>query len=133
MEFWIELVMKYKEILISIRKIKKQREDFINNFQTDKTFVYESLVNAIDNDHLNSIRVHKYLTSNKLLGKVVTARYLESINLNENTKIYEISVGDGDIGKVIGKRGKNVSAIRTLVSGVSGKEGGKRSILELIE
>ena len=47
MEFWIELVMKYKEILISIRKIKKQRDDFINNFQTDKTFVYESLVNCL--------------------------------------------------------------------------------------
>ena len=45
MEFWIELVMKYKEILISIRKIKKQRDDFINNFQTDKTFVYETTNN----------------------------------------------------------------------------------------
>ena len=98
MEFWIELVMKYKEILISIRKIKKQRDDFINNFQTDKTFVYESLVNAIDNDNLNSIRVHKYLTSNKLLGKVVTARYLESINLNENTKIYELT--EDEVSKI---------------------------------
>lgn len=61
----------------------------------------------------------------------------DEVNINiaesENTKIYEISVGDGDIGKVIGKRGKNVSAIRTLVSAVSAKEGGKRSILELIE
>ena len=98
MEFWIKLVMKYKEILISIRKIKKQRDDFINNFQTDKTFVYESLVNAIDNDNLNSIRVHKYLTSNKLLGKVVTARYLESINLNENTKIYELT--EDEVSKI---------------------------------
>ena len=94
MEFWIELVMKYKEILISIRKIKKQREDFINNFQTDKDIVYESLMKATENDHLNSIRVHKYLTSNKLLGKVVTARYLESINLNENTKIYELTTDE---------------------------------------
>ena len=94
MEFWIELVMKYKDILSSIKKIKKQREDFINNFQTDKDIVYESLMKAIDNDHLNSIRVHKYLTSNKLLGKVVTARYLESINLNENTKIYELSTDE---------------------------------------
>jgi len=61
----------------------------------------------------------------------------EDVNVNiaesENTKIYEISVGEGDIGKVIGKRGKNVGAIRTLVSAVSAKEGGKRSILELIE
>ena len=86
--------MKYKDILSSIIKIKKQREDFINNFQTDKTFVYESLMNAIEDDHLNSIRVHKYLTSNKLLGKVVTARYLESINLNENTKIYELTTDE---------------------------------------
>ena len=94
MGFWIELVMKYKDILSDIVKIKKQREDFINNFQTDKTFVYESLMNAIEDDHLNSIRVHKYLTSNKLLGKVVTARYLESINLNENTKIYELTTDE---------------------------------------
>ena len=94
MGFWIELVMKYKDILSNIMKIKKQREDFINNFQTDKDIVYESLMKAIDNDHLNSIRVHKYLTSNKLLGKVVTARYLESINLNENTKIYELTTDE---------------------------------------
>ena len=94
MEFWIELVMKYKDILSSIMEIKKQREDFINSFQTDKDIVYESLMKAIDNDHLNSIRVHKYLTSNKLLGKVVTARYLESINLNENTKIYELTTDE---------------------------------------
>tara|TARA_Y100000992_G_C21186293_1_gene453321 strand:+ start:149 stop:442 length:294 start_codon:yes stop_codon:yes gene_type:complete len=86
--------MKYKDILSSIIKIKKQREDFINNFQTDKDIVYESLMKAVDNDHLNSIRVHKYLTSNKLLGKVVTARYLESINLNENTKIYELTTDE---------------------------------------
>ena len=86
--------MKYKDILSNIMKIKKQREDFINNFQTDEDIVYESLMNAIDNDHLNSIRVHKYLTSNKLLGKVVTARYLESINLNENTKIYELTTDE---------------------------------------
>tara|TARA_E500000081_G_C6061362_1_gene318522 strand:+ start:589 stop:882 length:294 start_codon:yes stop_codon:yes gene_type:complete len=86
--------MKYKNILTNIIKIKKQREDFINNFQTDKDIVYESLTKAVDNDHLNSIRVHKYLTSNKLLGKVVTARYLESINLNENTKIYELTTDE---------------------------------------
>ena len=94
MGFWIELVMNYKNILTNIIKIKKQREDFINNFQTDKDIVYESLMKAIDNEHLNSIRVHKYLTSNKLLGKVVTARFLESINLNENTKIYELTTDE---------------------------------------
>ena len=52
---------------------------------------------------------------------------------DDNTRIYELSVGEGDLGKVIGKKGKNVSAIRTLITAVSAKEGGKRAILEVIE
>ncbi len=52
---------------------------------------------------------------------------------SENTKIYELRLGDGDVGKVIGKKGRNVSAIRTILSASSAKEGGKRSILEIIE
>lgn len=52
---------------------------------------------------------------------------------SDNTIIYELSVGEGDLGKVIGKRGKNVSAIRTLITAASAKEGGKRAILEVIE
>ena len=35
---------------------------------------------------------------------------------SENTQIYELRVGEGDVGKVIGKQGKNVGAIRTLLS-----------------
>ncbi len=58
-----------------------------------------------------------------------------SINVTEteNTQIYELRVGDGDVGMVIGKHGKNVSAIRTLLSAATAKSGGKRSILEIIE
>ncbi len=52
---------------------------------------------------------------------------------SENTQIYELRVGDGDVGKVIGKQGKNVGAIRTLLSAATAKEGGKRAILEIIE
>jgi len=52
---------------------------------------------------------------------------------SENTTIYELRLGDGDVGKVIGKKGKNVTAIRTLLSAATAKEGGKRSILEIIE
>ena len=55
------------------------------------------------------------------------------VNESDNTRIYELSVGEGDLGKVIGKRGKNVSAIRTLITASSAKEGGKRAILEVIE
>ena len=61
----------------------------------------------------------------------------DEVNINvtetENTMIYELSVGEGDLGKVIGKHGKNVGAIRTLLSAATAKEGGKRSLLEIIE
>ena len=55
------------------------------------------------------------------------------VNESENTIVYELSVGDGDLGKVIGKKGRNVNAIRTLLSASNAKEGGKRAILEIIE
>ena len=56
-----------------------------------------------------------------------------NVTESENTTIYELSLGDGDLGKVIGKRGKNIGAIRTLISAATAKEGGKRSIIEIIE
>ena len=56
-----------------------------------------------------------------------------NINESENTVVYELNVGDGDLGKVIGKKGRNVNAIRTLLSASNAKEGGKRAILEIIE
>ena len=56
-----------------------------------------------------------------------------NINESENTIIYELNVGEGDLGKVIGKKGKNVNSIRTLLSASNAKEGGKRAILEIIE
>ena len=52
---------------------------------------------------------------------------------SENTLIYELTVGEGDIGKVIGKKGKNVGSIRTILSAATAKEGGKRAMLEIIE
>ena len=55
------------------------------------------------------------------------------ITESENTTIYELRLGDGDLGKVIGKKGKNIGAIRTLISAATAKEGGKRSIIEIIE
>ena len=51
----------------------------------------------------------------------------------ENTVIYELSVDDEDLGKVIGKKGKNINAIRTLFSAANSKDGGKRAIIEVIE
>ena len=38
------------------------------------------------------------------------------MNESENTVVYEVNVGEGDLGKVIGKKGRNVNSIRTLLS-----------------
>jgi len=46
--------------------------------------------------------------------------------------IYELRVGAGDYGKIIGKHGQNANAIRTILSAVSAKVG-KRGILEIVE
>ena len=46
--------------------------------------------------------------------------------------IYELRVGAGDYGKIIGKHGQNANSIRILLSAAAGKVG-KRAILEIIE
>ena len=56
-----------------------------------------------------------------------------SLTESENTNIFELRLGEGDVGKVIGKKGKNVMALRTILSAATAKAGGKRSILEIIE
>ena len=50
----------------------------------------------------------------------------------EHTLIIELSVAKEDIGKVIGKQGRNAQAIRTILTAASGKTK-KRATLEIIE
>ena len=50
----------------------------------------------------------------------------------EKTTVYELRVGPGDLGKVIGKKGRTASAIRILISAASAKKG-KRAMLEILE
>jgi len=50
----------------------------------------------------------------------------------EQTVILELSVAKEDIGKVIGKQGRNARAIRTILAAASGKTK-KRASLEIIE
>ena len=52
---------------------------------------------------------------------------------SDQTIIYELTVGDGDYWKVIGKKGRNVSALRTILFAINAKEGGKRARLEVID
>ena len=51
----------------------------------------------------------------------------------EQRVIYELTVGDGDYGKVIGKQGRNISALRTLIFAINPKEGGRRARLDVID
>ncbi|MEO0114658.1 MAG: KH domain-containing protein [candidate division WOR-3 bacterium] len=50
----------------------------------------------------------------------------------EKTLIYELRVGEGDLGKVIGKEGRTAKAIRAIISAAAMKQG-KRAQLEILE
>lgn len=50
---------------------------------------------------------------------------------SNNTTVIELTVAKGDEGQIIGKKGQNVNALRTLLTNISAKAGGKRAILEL--
>jgi predicted RNA-binding protein YlqC (UPF0109 family) len=58
------------------------------------------------------------------------------VNITEITgdkiTLFELRVAKSDIGKVIGKRGRTASSIRTIINAVSTKQG-KRAELEIIE
>ena len=75
----------YKEI----QNIKSERDIFINSFNP-LNLTEEDVINSCENIHLQSIRVHKYLTSTGDIGKVATAKFLSSINLDENSRFTDI-------------------------------------------
>ncbi len=50
----------------------------------------------------------------------------------EKTLIYELRVGQGDLGKVIGKEGRTAKAIRSIITAAAMKVG-KRAQLEILE
>ncbi len=50
----------------------------------------------------------------------------------EKSSIYEVGVGEGDLGKVIGKEGRTAKAIRTIITAAAMKLG-KRTVIEIIE
>ncbi|UCC45813.1 MAG: KH domain-containing protein [Candidatus Zixiibacteriota bacterium] len=50
----------------------------------------------------------------------------------ERTTVYELRVGEGDLGKVIGKQGKTARAIRTLLA-ASAARLNQRAVLEILE
>ncbi len=62
--------------------------------------------------------------------------YPEKVEVNEipgeRTVVYELKVGEGDLGKIIGKEGRTAKALRTIVTAASMKAG-KRAVLEILE
>ena len=60
----------------------------------------------------------------------------DQVHINEvggtHTLIIELSVEKSDIGKIIGKRGKTINAIRTLLMSVASRNG-LRVNLEILE
>jgi len=52
--------------------------------------------------------------------------------LGEKTSIFEVRVDSDDIGKVIGKQGRNIKSIRTIVNAAAQKDD-KRVVIEIVD
>lgn len=50
----------------------------------------------------------------------------------ERVVVFELRLNQTDVGKVIGKQGRTITAIRTLLTSAAAKDG-KRAMLEIIE
>ena len=52
--------------------------------------------------------------------------------IGEKSSIYEVRVDSDDIGKVIGRQGRNIKSIRTIVNAAAQKNN-KRVVIEIVE
>ena len=68
----------------------------------------------------------------KLLVDKPEKVFVEENDIDENTIEFRLEVDGADVGKVIGKKGKNVNAMRTLLTAI-GAKGQKRAMLQVIE
>ena len=71
----------------------------------------------------------RYLTVN-LVDK--PEEVVVSLVEERDAGVYEIEVGDDDLGKIIGRGGKTARAIRTIVSAAAPRTG-KRVLVEILE
>ena len=71
----------------------------------------------------------------ELIGKALVDDP-DSVEVKEiegaKTIVYEVKVGAGDMGKIVGRGGRTVNAIRTIITAASMKQG-KRGMLEIVE
>jgi len=52
--------------------------------------------------------------------------------IGEKSSIFEVKVDPSDIGKVIGRQGRNIKSIRTILNAAAQKDD-KRVVLEIVE
>lgn len=50
----------------------------------------------------------------------------------DKATVFELRVGKGDLGKVIGKQGRTARSMRTLLNAAASRSG-KRAVLEILE
>ncbi len=91
MQYWITMSdNQFSDIL----NIKNYRRSFIESFNKNDIELQNKLINAIDDTNLQSIRLHKFITYNGSIGKVSFARFLSTINLDEQTRIMELNISN---------------------------------------
>lgn len=95
---------------------------------TDGTVFFENSERPIENEALMKEFV-EYIVKNLV-------DHPDQVRINEiggtHTLIIELGVEKSDIGKIIGKKGKTINAIRTLLMSVASRNG-LRVNLEIIE
>ena len=80
--------------LPNILDIKNYRRSFVESFDTNDIELQNKLINATNDINLQSIRIHKFITHNGGIGKVSFARFLSTINLDEQTRIMELNISN---------------------------------------
>ncbi len=57
---------------------------------------------------------------------------VESFEEDDGTTVYELTVGDDDVGKIIGRHGRTVNAIRTVLRACATREG-RRVLVDVVD
>lgn len=68
----------------------------------------------------------------KLVGQPDAVEVSERAGESANTTVISVRVGAGEMGRIIGREGRTIKAIRSLLYAASQKQG-KRFVLEVVE
>ena len=67
-----------------------------------------------------------------LVGNTEAVEVSEKAGESANTTVISVKVGEGDMGRVIGREGRTIKAVRSLLYAASQKHG-RRFVLEVID